>query len=490
MLTTVRDCTTGLADRGPEVDDGIGSSATVRQDPAAKAFDLEFVSISRHEHIWLKMQPRQYRSLHARAVARLKRLQPLHDRETAQLREQLAAVHAELALTQAQNRDLRQRVFGAKTEQSRSVNALLADMVRPDMRIVQGRGENSGLWNEFMARHHYLGYTPMSGQQLCCGVCAGEQLVALISFAAAAWKLADRERYIGGNDAQRRSRLRRVVNNTRFLILPWVHSPGLASKVLGMAARRLPKDWPQRHGFAPVMLETFVESPRHKGTCCRAAHWQLVGRTTGRGKTSTTHAAQLPAKDVWRYPLRQDFRAILAQQPARSNGVSPNVCELGRPESLSVFPPCPACTPRHPVSSLQIRAIAQAMAVVCAWIRGVLACLSAMAEKLSGSEVWDARQGTAPLLSRWRPSGLTRMKFQLTCNRLHRIVSCSVSTPSHRRCSVQPHPALPPTQNHAGHPSAPHSDRKDHVCFRPWQCSKRCRQQRRSAGRRRFSHCK
>jgi hypothetical protein len=82
--------------------------------------------------------------------------------------------------------------------------------------------------------------------------------------------------------------------------------------VLGMAARRLPGDWQQRYGFAPVLLETFVESPRHKGTCYRAANWKLVGRTAGRGKTSTDHTAQLPAKDVWLYPLRKDFRSVLA----------------------------------------------------------------------------------------------------------------------------------------------------------------------------------
>ena len=104
------------------------------------------------------------------------------------------------------------------------------------------------------------------------------------------------------------------MNNTRFLILPWVQCPGLASKVLGMAARRLPKDWQQRYGVEPVLMETFVESPRHKGTCYRAANWKLVGRTTGRGKTSATHAAELPAKDVWLYPLRPDFRRLLTDQ--------------------------------------------------------------------------------------------------------------------------------------------------------------------------------
>jgi transposase len=143
MLTTVCDCTIGPGS-GPEVDTGVGSSAAARQGPTAKPFDLEFVSISRREHIELKLQARQYRSLHARAVERLTRLQQRHDREMAQLREQLAAVHAELALAQAQNRDLRQRVFGAKTEQSRSVNALVADMVRPDDAPRRPRGQQPG----------------------------------------------------------------------------------------------------------------------------------------------------------------------------------------------------------------------------------------------------------------------------------------------------------------------------------------------------------
>lgn len=199
------------------------------------------------------------------------------------------------------------------TDPQRSIAMAVHELAPLHMRIVHGRGDQSRLWNEFIARYHYLGYTPMSGQQLRYSVYAGDQLVALIGFAAAAWKLADRERYVGWSDEQRRSRLHRVVNNTRFLILPWVQCCGLASKVLGMAARRLPRDWKQRYGFEPVLLETFVESPRHKGTCYRAANWQLVGRTAGRGKTSATHAAQLPSKDVWMYPLRQDFRRVLTR---------------------------------------------------------------------------------------------------------------------------------------------------------------------------------
>ena len=111
---------------------------------------------------------------------------------------------------------------------------------------MQGRGENSRLWNEFIARSHYLGHTPMSGQQLRFSLYAGDQLVALLGFAAAAWKLADRDRYAGWTDAQRRDQRHRLVNNTRLLMLLRVQCPGLASKTLGMLARRLPKGWQQR----------------------------------------------------------------------------------------------------------------------------------------------------------------------------------------------------------------------------------------------------
>jgi hypothetical protein len=104
------------------------------------------------------------------------------------------------------------------------------------------------LWNEYVARYHYLGYTPMSGSQIRYSVYAGDRLVALLGFGASAWKLADRERFIGWNHEQRQQNLQLVVNNARFLILPWIQSKGLASKILAMAARRLPVDWLARYG--------------------------------------------------------------------------------------------------------------------------------------------------------------------------------------------------------------------------------------------------
>lgn len=181
------------------------------------------------------------------------------------------------------------------------------ELPRPSFHIVRGSTANSRRWNEYIARYHYLGYTPLAGHQIRYSVYAGEQLVALLGFGASAWKLADRERFIGWSSAQRERNLSLVVNNTRFLILPWVQVPGLASRILGLAARQLPLDWQRLYGFRPVLLETFVEWPRHSGTCYKAANWQWVGRTTGRGKKSTSHEQKLPTKDIWLYPLQRDY---------------------------------------------------------------------------------------------------------------------------------------------------------------------------------------
>jgi Domain of unknown function (DUF4338) len=169
----------------------------------------------------------------------------------------------------------------------------------------------SRLWNEYIARYHYLGYTPMSGAQMRYNVYAGRRLVALLSFGASAWKLAGRENFIGWQQPQRLKNLQLVVNNARFLILPWIQSKGLASKILSRIARQLPHDWNERYGYRPVLLETFVESDRHRGTCYKAANWTHVGQTAGRGKNSRVHHQIIPIKDIWLYPLRKDFARVL-----------------------------------------------------------------------------------------------------------------------------------------------------------------------------------
>ncbi len=144
------------------------------------------------------------------------------------------------------------------------------------LRLVLGTPA-SRLWNEYVQRYHYLGYTPMSGSQLRYNVYAGDKLVALLSFGASAWKLAGRDRFIGWQEQHRLKNLPLVVNNARFLILPWIQCKGLASKILSIVNRQLPIDWQQRYGFKPVLLETFVQTERHRGTSYKAAAQSIFG---------------------------------------------------------------------------------------------------------------------------------------------------------------------------------------------------------------------
>jgi len=173
------------------------------------------------------------------------------------------------------------------------------------------KGKNSRLWNELIERYHYLGYKPLPGAQMRYFVYAQGRLLAALGFGAAAWKVAPRDNYIGWTPEQRRRNLPLVVNNARFLILPWVTSRNLASRILSLIAKRLPGDWKDRYGYSPVLLETYVEIDRFPGTCYKAANWILVGQTQGRGKLDRRHRQSLPRKDIHLYPLRRRFRKNL-----------------------------------------------------------------------------------------------------------------------------------------------------------------------------------
>jgi hypothetical protein len=135
--------------------------------------------------------------------------------------------------------------------------------------------------------------------------------LACVLFGAAAWQVRARDAFIGWTAAQRRERLGAVVNNTRFLILPHVQVPHLASHILGRLLRRLPRDWERKYAIAPVLAETFVERDRFAGTCYQAANWQCVGQSCGRSRGDREHRLQVPIKDIYLYPLRADFRAQL-----------------------------------------------------------------------------------------------------------------------------------------------------------------------------------
>jgi len=169
----------------------------------------------------------------------------------------------------------------------------------------------SPLWNELIDRYHYLGYRRAGGAQMRFLVRASGQLVALLGYSAAAWRVAPRETFIGWTEPQRQQHLHRVVDNSRFLILPWVRGKNLASRILGLAARKLPDYWHRRYRYRPVLLETFVEQQRFAGICYQAANWIYVGRTRGRGKWDRTNAHDQPVKTIWLYPLDRRFREVL-----------------------------------------------------------------------------------------------------------------------------------------------------------------------------------
>ena len=171
--------------------------------------------------------------------------------------------------------------------------------------------KTSLLWNEYIDRYHYLGYQPLPGAQLRYFIFSNNTKLALLGFSAAAWKTSPRDNFIGWTAEQRQRNLALVVNNARFLILPWVKSKNLASKILSMAKNRLAKDWQNRYGYQPVLMETFVEIPRFTGACYKAANWLYLGETKGRGKLDGKHQAQLPIKAVMVCPLVKDFRQHL-----------------------------------------------------------------------------------------------------------------------------------------------------------------------------------
>ncbi len=182
----------------------------------------------------------------------------------------------------------------------------------PDLALRRAVTKNElRLWREFVARYHYLGYTKLPGAQIRYFIENGEQILGVIGFGASAWKTAPRDKFIGWTPEQRAKNLHLIVNNARFLILPWVKVHNLASHILGLAARQLPRDWLEIYSYSPVMLETFVESYRFLGTCYQAANWIYVGETKGTGKVRRPGRKKKCFKDVYLYPLNKNFRNIL-----------------------------------------------------------------------------------------------------------------------------------------------------------------------------------
>jgi len=190
------------------------------------------------------------------------------------------------------------------------IRCALADLLPLTIQQVR-RTEEEAMFNGLIEAHHYLGYTQPVGEHLKYLVRSGERLLACLAWSSAPRHLGPRDRFIGWSKEQRGRNLRFLAYNPRFLILPWVQVPHLASHILGRMARILPADWQRIYGHEVVYLETFVEATRYKGTCYRAANWTVLGLTTGRGKNDLTHKANRPIKQVLGYPLCRDFRQRL-----------------------------------------------------------------------------------------------------------------------------------------------------------------------------------
>ena len=186
----------------------------------------------------------------------------------------------------------------------------------------------SRLWNGLMDRYHYLGSGPLCGAQMRYLIqSGGGQWLGALAFSAAAWRVKAREQWIGWSETARQNHLEKVVCNSRFLICPWVRVPHLASHVLAKSSRRLGADWQERYGLEPLLLETFVERGRFRGTCYRAANWVYVGKSLGRGRQDRAKSFSLSAKDLYVYPLRKRVRDVLcAALPQAQQSLAQSVC--------------------------------------------------------------------------------------------------------------------------------------------------------------------
>jgi hypothetical protein len=177
------------------------------------------------------------------------------------------------------------------------------------------------LFKQYVSRYHYLGFRIPFGanaRYLVGSAHLPGRYLACLQFSSPAWKMAPRDAWIGWSAEERKRNLQFIVSQSRFLILPWVDVKGLASKILSLAARRLPDDWQCLYGYRPLLLETLVDRSRYRGTCYKAANWTYLGATQGRGRMDRDNVAQgRSVKDIYVYPLCRHVREQLrsAQTP-------------------------------------------------------------------------------------------------------------------------------------------------------------------------------
>lgn len=195
----------------------------------------------------------------------------------------------------------------------------LRDLEPVSIRLVDD-ADLAGLFQCLLARYHYLGFRSTVGENIKYMVFDREQNpLACLLFGSAAWKCAPRDDFIGWNAQTRKANLKSLTNQMRFLVLPWVRVPHLASHILGRVARRISWDWIERYGHPIYLLETFVERDCFRGICYRAANWINVGQTSGRSRNGHP-GLKVPVKDIYLYPLTKRFRDSLSQRADEQEG--------------------------------------------------------------------------------------------------------------------------------------------------------------------------
>jgi hypothetical protein len=243
----------------------------------------------------------------------------LKNHECRQLLEQLQAegVVTLPALRILGGRGQRRAAPSLSPLEPKPVECAASECAPLELALVEGE-EESRRWREHMESHHYLGCRVPFGANLRYWVRNRDRELACLLWTSPAWTMQARDSWIGWSEAQRKRNLQRIVNNARFLILPWVHVKGLASKILALSVRQMPLDWETRYGYRPLLLETLVDSKHFRGTCYRAANWINVGQTVGRGRMDREHRNHGQAiKDIYLYPLVRHAKERLCGEPPR-----------------------------------------------------------------------------------------------------------------------------------------------------------------------------
>jgi len=197
-----------------------------------------------------------------------------------------------------------------KTAPGAAITGELSDHAEIKVEPIFGKAEIT-LWKEYIERYHPEKYAKPMGTNLRYLIKCEAQVLGCMLFSPASWALADRDRWIGWTEHDRSQRLIYVLNNSRFLLLPWISVRNLASHALGQAVRRLQSDWLENFLYAPVLLETFIDPENYKGTCYRAANWQKVGVSKGRGRQDRYREGLSTPREIYMYPLEKDFREYL-----------------------------------------------------------------------------------------------------------------------------------------------------------------------------------